>query len=85
MLGVYASDADGQAVGKKPAGSTGRLQTEVDDFIRAAQLPTEALMADSSMIGRSPNHVLSISRNYRCFANYCNKKSRKIFLAIPEP
>ena len=85
MLGVNASDADGQAAGKKTAGSAGRLQTEVDDFIRAAQLPTEALMEDSSMIGRSPNHVLSISRNYRCFANYCNKKVENFFSRFWNP
>ena len=49
MLGVNASGADGQAIGQKPAGSAGRLQTEVGGFIRAAQLPTEALTEDPSM------------------------------------
>ena len=45
MLGVNASDVDGQAIGQKPVGSAGRLQTEVVGFIRVAQLPTKALTA----------------------------------------
>ena len=49
MLGVNASGADGQAIGQKPAGSAGRLQTEVGGFNRAAQLPIEALTEDLSM------------------------------------
>ena len=49
MLGVNASGAVGQAIGQKPAGSAGRLQTEVGSFIPAAQLPTEALTEDPSM------------------------------------
>ena len=49
MLGVNASGADVQAIGQKPAGSAGRLQTEVAGFIPAVQLPTEALEEDPSM------------------------------------
>ena len=53
MLGANASGADSQAIGKKPAGSAGRLQTEADGFIPAVQLPTEALAEDPSM---EPQH-----------------------------
>ena len=49
MLGVNASGADGQAIGQKPAGSAGRLQTEVGGFIPAMQLPIEVLTEDPSM------------------------------------
>jgi len=49
MLGVYASGADGQATGQKPAGSAGRLQTEVGAFIPAVQLPIEVLLEDPLM------------------------------------
>ena len=49
MLGVNASGADGQAIGQKPAGSAGRLQTEVGGFIPAVQLPIEVLTEDPSM------------------------------------
>ena len=49
MLGVNASGADVQAIGQKPAGSAGRLQTEVAGFIPTVQLPTEALEEDPSM------------------------------------
>ena len=49
MLGVNALGADGQAIGQKPAGWAGRLQTEVDDFIPAVQLPIEALSEDPLM------------------------------------
>ena len=48
MLGVNASGADVQAIGQKPAGSSGRLQTEVGGFIPPVQLPTEALAEDPS-------------------------------------
>ena len=40
--------ADVQAIGQKPAGTAGRLQTEVGGFIPAVQLPTEALAEDPS-------------------------------------
>ena len=46
---MNASDVDGQAIGQKPVGSAGRLQTEVVGFIRVAQLPTEAFTEDPSM------------------------------------
>ena len=49
MLGVNASGVDGQAIGQKPVGSAGRLQTEAGGFIRVAQLPIEALTEDPSM------------------------------------
>lgn len=49
MLGINASGADGQVIGQKPAGSVGRLPTEVGGFIPAAQLPIEALAEDPSM------------------------------------
>ena len=62
MLGVNASGADGQVIGKKPAGSAGRLQTEVGGFIRAAQLPTEALTEDPSM--EPQNEDLDIIRSH---------------------
>ena len=44
-----ADSPDVQAIGQKPAGSAGRLQTEVGGFIPAVQLPTEALEEDPSM------------------------------------
>ena len=49
MLGLNASDTDGQAIGQKPAGLAGGLQIKVGGFFPAAQLPTEALMEDPSM------------------------------------
>ena len=49
MLGINASGVDVQAVEQKPAGSAGRLQTEVGDFIPAVQLPIEALSEDPLM------------------------------------
>ena len=49
MLGINASGVDVQAVEQKPAGSAGRLQTEVGGFIPGVQLPTEALAEDPSM------------------------------------
>ena len=49
MLGVNASGAVGQAIGQKPAGSAGMLQTEVGCFIPVAQLPIEELTEDPSM------------------------------------
>ena len=49
MLAVNASGADGQAIGLKPAGSAGKLQTEVVGFTPPVQLPTEALTEDPSM------------------------------------
>ena len=49
MLEVNTSGVDGQAIGQKPVGSAGRLQTEVGGFIRVAQLSIEALTEDPSM------------------------------------
>ena len=49
MLGSNASGADGQPIGQQPAGSAGKLQTEVGGFIPAARLPIEALTEDPSM------------------------------------
>ena len=61
MLGVNASGAVGQAIGQKPAGSAGMLQTEVGCFIPVAQLPIEELTEDPSM--EPQNEELDIISN----------------------
>ena len=69
--GVNASGADVQAIGQKPAGSAGRLQTEVAGFIPAAQLPTEALAEDPSMEPQNEDldivdRLVEVKDGYEC-------------------